>query len=124
MFDRELDYYGITSTTGITDQGSLVKTVASFTGPYRQAKSKHDVFSLALEGHYQYSRCQFEHGSADSVTVNIDAGKDRRLYDIVQNMSSEEWKLLDEYLERYFGLKFRPHSATKDGYLFYVSLIK
>ncbi|KAL7525589.1 hypothetical protein ACHAXR_001070 [Thalassiosira sp. AJA248-18] len=45
MFDRELDYYGITSAqASIKDQGSLLKVMDSFTEPLTQAQKSMTCF--------------------------------------------------------------------------------
>ena len=94
MFDRELDYYGITPNDSITTQESLAKTIASFA----QAKLKHNAFLLALECHYQFGQRMLHDLDSDyNVCICID--QKHRLYG-----ARFETKHFSEYLERYFGL--------------------
>ena len=118
MFDRELDYYGITSAEGITDQESLAKTMDSFILPFDQAKTKHNMFFLAVECYYQFGQGRLNYPNGDSVGVTI--GKDHKLYNRAY-VEGEERKLFDEYLERYFGLMVSSGTPPRrDGYTFNV----
>ena len=56
MFDRELDYLGITSSKDriITDQMYIARTLQSFAKPLELAKREHEMFLLALECNYQF----------------------------------------------------------------------
>ena len=86
MFDRELDCFGVTPVNDrIADQGSLARTYQSFAKPAARAKTKHEIFLLALE-------CYFS-----SVSLTAHSGVE---------MSLTIKRLLDNYLERYFGLTY------------------
>ncbi|KAL9181596.1 hypothetical protein ACHAXT_010401 [Thalassiosira profunda] len=97
MFDRELDYYGIPSTEGITNQESLTEAIGSFA----HMKSKHDMFHLALECYYQFGQALIDNPRAKSVSVSIE--KDHKLY-TGRWVDDEEKKMFDGYLGGYFGL--------------------
>ena len=109
MFDRELDYYGITSAKGlITDPGSLGATMKSFA----KAKSENDMFLLAVECYNQV--CQSGNSFAPNYRVQIPG--DHKLFGRVI-IASEEKKLFDKYLDMYFGLTVHPsHNVRCDGY--------
>ena len=130
MFDRELDYYGITPDEGITDQGSLTKIMESFTAPFQQggvvwqAKAKRDMFLLALECYYRF--CRREHASTDPGGCNrvvIQIQEDHELYERIA-LSEEEKKLLDVYLDHYFGLMVTGGVPNRYGDDFYVEAKK
>lgn len=99
MFERELDYYGITSNEGmITDQGSLMKTMTSVKAQYHEAKMNHDMFFLAQECYHQYGKAKMEQArmrKASVMTVMIDEKHD--LYNRTY-VGGRERELFDEYL--------------------------
>lgn len=98
MFERELDYYGITSSSGsISNPKSMAETIESFS----QAKLKHDMFSLALECHYQFAQNKLENPGSGSVAIKI--GKDHKLFQAGE-INKEGKEELKNCLERYFGL--------------------
>ena len=101
MFDRELDCFGVTPVNDrIADQGSLARTYQSFAKPAARAKTKHEIFLLALE-------CYFS-----SVSLTAHSGVEMLVFLSPQNTSSTSVlsltikRLLDNYLERYFGLTY------------------
>ena len=112
MFDRELDYYGITSAKGlITDPGSLGATTKSFA----KAKSESEMFLLAVECYNQV--CQSR--NAFATRYNVAIHKDHKLF--VGPLAPEEKKLFDKYLDMYFGLTVPPPSfVRRDGGTFLV----
>jgi hypothetical protein len=114
MFDRELDYYGITSTKGlITDPGSLGATMKSFA----KAKSENDMFLLALECYYKV--CQSGNAFAPNYSVHIP--KDHKLFG--RDIAPEEKKMFEKYLDMYFGLTVHPsHHVRCDGHHFLVCI--
>ena len=123
MFDRELDYYGISSAEDrISDHESLAKTLKSFVGPVAKAKREHEMFLFALECYYKF--CHSEHAFTDGACVNIPRG-DHRLFNGKKSVDLEERKLFDMYLERYFGLEVNPsYNVSKDGASFNVCMKK
>ncbi len=103
MFDRELDYYGITSAKGlITDPGSLGATTKSFA----KAKSESEMFLLAVECYNQV--CQSGNPFATQYIVRI--FKDHKLSG--GPLAPEEKKMFDKYLDRYFGLTVLPPDSN------------
>ena len=102
MFDRELDYFGITSSKDriITDQMYIARTLQSFAKPLELAKREHEMFLLALECNYQF--CRSDTASQGHAYVSIP--KDHNLFN-GKKLDSNERKLLYNYLDRYFGLK-------------------
>ena len=101
MFDRELDYFGITSSKDcITDQMYIARTLQSFEKPLALAKREHEMFLLALECNYQF--CRSDTASQGHAYVSIP--KDHNLFN-GKALDSNERKLFDNYLDRYFGLK-------------------
>jgi hypothetical protein len=104
MFDRELDYYGIASAHGITEQESLAKTSQSFIELLGQAKTKHHAFFLAVEFHYQFCRYKVESNS-DHCRIRVDEGD--RLYNFAIESRNNKYLVLDDYLAKYFGLEIK-----------------
>ena len=97
VFDRELDYYGITDGgMGTITQDSFAKTMQSLA----QATIKHDVFFLALECSSQF--CPNYSGSS---SVHVRISEEHKLFKKGYYLSSEENKLFGEYLGGCFGLK-------------------
>ncbi|KAL7529259.1 hypothetical protein ACHAXR_004829 [Thalassiosira sp. AJA248-18] len=96
MFDRELDFYGINSVEGTVNQESLIQVIDSF----HHAKTKHDMFFLAFEAHYQHGQKK----ESTSKYVRVDIGKDHKLYNN-KCLSADEQKLFKRYLGTYFGLQ-------------------
>jgi hypothetical protein len=94
MFDRELDFYSITADEGSVQHQSLAKVTEEFI----RGKSKHDMFRLALESHYQFG---LRSNLTDGVWVGIN--KDHVLYSKVA-ISNEERQMFRVYLDVYFGL--------------------
>jgi hypothetical protein len=95
MFDQELDYHGITSAKGIiTDPRSLGATIKSFA----KKQVENDMFLLAVECYYQV--CQYNDAYANYYQVQLpqDHKFSRR------SIAKEEWKLLEQYLDMYFGI--------------------
>jgi hypothetical protein len=98
MFNRELDYYGISSAEDrISDQGSLARTLKD---RLLKAKREHDMYLLAVECYNQV--CQ----AASLLTVNFSVRipQQHKLYK-EKGLDSEERRLFDKYLDGYFGLK-------------------
>jgi hypothetical protein len=98
MFNRELDYYGISSAEDrISDQGSLARTLKD---QLLKAKREHDMYLLAVECYNQV--CQ----AASLLTVNFSVRipQQHKLYN-QKDLDSEERRLFGKYLEGYFGLK-------------------
>ncbi len=96
MFDRELDYYGITSAENlITVEDSVVTTLKSFKKAEREfmkIKREHEMCLLALECNNQfYQSCN---ALGDRCTIRIKKG--HKLFD-----PYEDFFLLDKYLGRY-----------------------
>ena len=60
MFDRELDYYGITLLRGIAAQESLPQIMDSFTVTLAEAQKKHDAFLLAYECYNRFCQHRLE----------------------------------------------------------------
>jgi hypothetical protein len=123
MFDRELDYYGITlAEDRISDQESLARTLKSLVEPVAKAKREHELFLLALECYYKF--CHSDHAFTDGASVNIHRA-DHRLFNGKKSVDLEERKLFDKYLERYFGLEVHPsYNVNKDGASFNVCMKK
>ncbi len=71
MFDYEIDYNGIASDKGITDQESLAKTIDSFTLPFNQTKMKHDMFFLALACYDEFGQWKVKYPDADYASIII-----------------------------------------------------
>ena len=106
MFERELDYYGIGAVEArITGQHSLPEVTKSFRKTFQEVKTKHDMFFLAAACYHQFwGKASAPRGSSkDYVTAYIKSDHD--LYDESNTINR---KLLDEYLERYFGLAVAP----------------
>ena len=135
MFDRELDYYGIASTEGVTDKKSIVKIFDSFSMEFMhasmvfsQAQTKHGMFHLAHECHYQVIQTKFKHSIGKGAGVRI-AERHKlftgKLY-VKQELSEEESQLFVTYLEMYFGLMVVGDriegNPSGDGYLFDVTV--
>ncbi|KAL7542894.1 hypothetical protein ACHAXR_012195 [Thalassiosira sp. AJA248-18] len=113
MFDRELDYYGITSMQGIEDQVSVGKIVKALNAKVvkaqkelTEAQMKQDMFLLALECNHQFWARKYHHPSIKSVD-NVYIPTSHYLHntrDVTNDPSNEERKLFDQYLEQHFGL--------------------
>lgn len=115
MFDRELDYYGITNGgTGTITEVSFAATMHSLV----RAKVKHDMFFLALECSSQFG--QNYSGALPSVNVVIDGN--HKLFKRGSYLNSEEQKLFEEYLGKHFGLKIvgSGHKPNRCGISFSV----
>ena len=102
MFDRELDYYGITCAENlITVEDSVVTILKSFKKAEREfmkTKREHEMCLLALECYNQV--CQSCNDSGDSYYIRIPQGhwvfnKKRSFLD------SGEKQLFDKFLGRY-----------------------
>ena len=114
-FKRELDFYGINAEEDTIKQESLARAMKAF----HLSKSKHDMFFLALEAHYQYGMKKT--GSSDK-TVCISIKSDHKLYD-TRTLSTEERDLFENYLDKYFGLQLHgSNKPSRSGGYFYVSL--
>ncbi|KAL3764476.1 hypothetical protein ACHAW5_000140 [Stephanodiscus triporus] len=112
MFDRELDYYGISSTQGIAEQESLAKTCQSFTDLFDRTKNKHHAFFLALEFHYQFSRYKVE-SKSELYRIRVNEGD--RLYDFTMECRKNKYLVLDDYLMKYFGLSIHETKEKKEN---------
>ena len=114
MFDREIDYYGITSSKGlITDPGSLAATMKSFA----KGRHEHQMFCLAVECYYQTCKCTNAFASSYSVLIP----KDHELFGKV--ILPEEKKLFGKFLDMYFGLEYLDSGSSmvrSDGGTFLV----
>ena len=96
MFDRELDYYGITSAEDrISDNGSLARTLKSFVVPVAKAKREHEMCLLALECYNQF----YQSCNASGI-IFIRQG--HKLFNRPKSsLDFEEKTLLDNYLGRH-----------------------
>lgn len=101
MFDRELDFYGISSTQGIAEQESLAKTCQSFTELFDRSRNKHHAFFLALEFHYQFNRYKVE-STSELYQIRVNEGDWR--YNFTMECRKNKYLVLDDYLMKYFGL--------------------
>ena len=116
MFERELDYYGLAAGGGIDDHETLTKAAKSFGAPYQKAKANHDMFLLALECYYQFTKHILEHPESAEAKVVIDSS--HKLHNkTVSRLSGEDKKLLNGFLGKHFGLK----CVYLDGHEFWVS---
>ncbi|KAL7548394.1 hypothetical protein ACHAWF_016834, partial [Thalassiosira exigua] len=113
MFDRELDYYGISMRNGIIDQESVAKVIDSLVTQLAEAQKKLDVaknnhlmFLVAVECCNQFRRSRINNPNEDSVEIMIK--KSHKLWkelDKTTHLSNKERKdILNTYLERHFGL--------------------
>ena len=99
MFNRELDYYGISSAADrISHQESLAKTLKD---RLLKAKREHDMYLLAVECYNQV--CQ-DASLLTVVNFSVRIPNKNKLYNQM-DLDSEERRLFDKYLEGYFGLK-------------------
>jgi len=94
MFDRELDYYGITSAENlITVEDSVLTTLKSFTRAekeFMKTKREHEMCLLALECYNQF--CQSCNALGDSNCIQIPQG--HKLFNNRRSsLDSEEKKL-------------------------------
>ncbi len=110
MFDQELDYYGITSFKDhITDQGSHdggLRILASFV----KANREYEMHLLSVECYNKFCLSYNAAYAASGASASVIIPPGHKLYN-VRSLDSEEKKLLDEYLHKYFGL------MVHDGYL-------
>ena len=104
MFDRELDYYGITSDKDvITVQGSIGGTFKAFAKAkkdFAKAQREYEMHLLAIECYSQL--CQ-SNDVIESHSARVEIPKGHKLFS-QRYLASEEKKLLDKYLDEYFGL--------------------
>eukprot|EP00970_Alexandrium_tamarense_P008597 scaffold1630_cov228-Alexandrium_tamarense.AAC.7 len=108
MFDRELDFYGITAEEGSVQHQSLAKVTEEFSC----WKSKCDMFRLALECYHQYGLRSGE--------VQVRICKDHALFS-TDHITEEEREMLCLYLDVYFGLVMpAENSDTFNRNWFYV----
>mmetsp|Transcript_17493 Transcript_17493/g.28315 ORF Transcript_17493/g.28315 Transcript_17493/m.28315 type:complete len:202 (+) Transcript_17493:1030-1635(+) len=107
MFDRELDFYGISSVESAVCQQSLAQVTNAFRKEFANAKSKNDMFLLALESQYQYG--MKEPNSNGFVPVQISKGHE--VYN-ERSLSSDENELFASYLQTYFGLRVATNSEV------------
>ena len=102
MFNRELDYYGITSAEYlITVEDSVVTTLKSFTKVEKEfvkTKMEHEMCLLALECYNQF----YQSCNALGDTIAIFIPQSHKLF-LKQRLflDFEEKKLLDYYLGRH-----------------------
>mmetsp|Transcript_4215 Transcript_4215/g.7839 ORF Transcript_4215/g.7839 Transcript_4215/m.7839 type:complete len:125 (+) Transcript_4215:389-763(+) len=124
MFERELDYYGITPVGGISDRESIPKMMDSLTASLAEAKKKHDMFALALEFYYQFCRHRLNFPSAEGA-YDVALHKDHKLFASVGFLNGEKRKLFDNYFEQYFGLMVPAQDKVYlDGRSFFVGTKK
>ena len=109
MFDRELDYYGITPNDDIVTQeslgkwGHLSKVSKSLKASLHKAQMKHDMFSLALHCSSEIGRKVLNYPNVrDTFDVSVD--HNHNLYNR-RDLDDKEKEMFEEYLDRYFGLK-------------------
>lgn len=120
MFERELDFYGINSTEGITDRESLFKIMDSLVAPVVEAdkklkavKMERDMFLLALECNNQFCQSRPNAPGAGSASVTINKG--HNLYKEWGYVQGDDRRVFDECLERYFGLEVAAgHTCNRD----------
>jgi len=105
MFDRELDYYGITSVEATIDKESLPKIMDSFTIPLAQAQRKHDAFFLAHECYAQFNKNRQRAPKSNSAMVKVSSAS------FVTSGTHFDRELCVSYLERYFGLTAKDNVA-------------
>ena len=119
MFDRELDYYGIVSSDGVSAQKSLPEVMKMFV----HGRIKHDMFFLALECHIQFSKHQLNNPTETLSSTNVIISKDHKLYD-KGYLGNKEREWFDTFLERYFELKVPIIKANvyRDGHYFPVEV--
>ena len=108
MFDRELDYYGITPNDDIVTQmslgkwGHLSKVSKSLKASLDKAQMKHDMFSLALHCSSVVGQRVLNFPNNDNFDVSVNQG--HNLYNR-RDLDDEEKTMFEEHLDRYFGLK-------------------
>ena len=100
MFDRELDYYGITSAADITGQ-------ESFSSVLNEAQRKLDLFSLVYECQSAFCGFILNKPRCDEARLVISASDEKRkkLYNALRTVcSGSDKKLFDTYLDAFFGM--------------------
>mmetsp|Transcript_36927 Transcript_36927/g.62818 ORF Transcript_36927/g.62818 Transcript_36927/m.62818 type:complete len:202 (-) Transcript_36927:65-670(-) len=117
MFDRELDYYGITSVkTRISGQNFLPNIIGSFELQVIEAKKKlaeaemrRDAVTMALEWNHEVCQAILNDPTKNKVGV---------INSMNQNVQGFIRKFLDNFLEQHFGLMIASHAggcAIKPG---------
>ena len=105
MFDRELDFYGLDTYAGegIVNDLSITRMANQTRQELHLAKSKHDMFLLAMEAHYQYNMKKTV--TSNTVQVVIDT-TNHKLYDVARkNIDHQERILFLNFLDKFFGLE-------------------
>lgn len=122
MFDRELDYYGITSVGGVSDQASLPEIIDSFTLNMRNAidnqknaTDKHYVFVLAYEIYSEYCKHRINNPKSESCMVKLNMKHQSFRAKSYLETNNNKRKSFDTYFERYFGLKVPAESHVHLG---------
>ncbi|KAL7545396.1 hypothetical protein ACHAWF_008740 [Thalassiosira exigua] len=96
LIAKSITYYGIHSFEGTINQESIAQVADCF----RHAKSKHDMFFLAVEANYQYAMNK----TNSSKYVHVRIHSNHKLYR-ANTLSTDEIELLKTYLTTYFGLR-------------------
>ena len=111
-FERDLDFYGLGSKEGEIRENSIPTVLASL----KDAKTKHDMFLLAIEAHRQYAF----HGSWP-ITVKSNDFKEKLGSTCSASLTEEEKAAVEDYLDVYFGLKVKSqfNSISPKHYCFY-----
>ena len=118
MFDRELDYYGITAPEPSVSQSSLAtylqhlkSQMSHYTTKKDECEWRHDLLLLALECYYHYSQGK----SSFSIESN------NHLYKSYRCVNIEGLKVVNTFLEQYYGLKVKCDKCIYNGYKYTVS---
>ena len=106
MFDRELDYYGITSDEAdIKHHTSMIQIADSFLLPLAEAQKKHDMFFLALD----YYKLFLEERKKNTKIDNYS-------FKCIGHKNNEDEKLFYKYLRKYFDLLILEGNPFKGKY--------
>ena len=115
MLSRDLDFYGINAANGTIEDTSVNRKADTLRLQLNLSQSKHDMFLLAMEAHYQYNMKK----SVTSSSVKVSISSSHRLYQ-QESVSAEEKALFENYLDNYFGLKLHNESPPRRSSYFYV----
>ena len=97
MFDRELDYYGIGAPESTVSQLSLAELPQHFKKHYEFHKRRNELYLFALECYYRYS--------VGNPCFSIAPG--HHLYKSCLSVNTEGLKVVNTFLEQYYGLKVK-----------------
>ena len=119
MFERELDYYGVSAERDSITAETVLTFAESLTSECRHTKEKHEAaiekryaFLLAMESHRQFLLA--ENGIRSKDYIQIEGNDDLHKKDHI--FSSRGRELVVKYLGEFFGLEIDPstHSCDED----------